>query len=378
MLFYKNLAKQEWNDYCREVGREVSLKSNYEFLKNLELSYQAENESFILYRRAQKEVVSVCTMFVEDFILEGVPIKSVSFCSGVPVAAPAINDSFGTHKRKKSFKQVIDIIIKFCQERGIEHISFQRKNVSPYISSLQELNPCGTADLATYGFSTICNNSLVMDLRKSHGELLEDMSSSHRKLIKRASAQGQVVQLLREGDKAAIKTEFQNYQQAHFVAAGGMTRPQKSFDHMRQMVEQGDATLFVNKLNGKSISFLLCQHNGTAAEGWSQVNTELQSEIQAPRHLLEWEAIKYYKDAGFGTYDLGEYFSPNSPPAKLDAKLESISTFKERYSPEFFPIYNFEMFLNPGKEIEILSKRWQAFFKWKENELKISQQEKIE
>ena len=41
---------------------------------------------------------------------------------------------------------------------------------------------------------------------------------------------------------------------------------------------------------------------------WSQANVEEYEKEFTPRHLLEWNVIKFYKEIGFDFYDIGEIY----------------------------------------------------------------------
>ena len=98
-----------------------------------------------------------------------------------------------------------------------------------------------------------------------------------------------------ETEKDLLIKNFNEFQKAHFISAGKLTRPQNTWDAMLTSIEIGNATLFVANINDKSISYLFFGHFEQSAFGWSQVNIEEYELEYSPRHLLEWNAIIYYK-----------------------------------------------------------------------------------
>ena len=104
---------------------------------------------------------------------------------------------------------------------------------------------------------------------------------------------------------------------------------------MLKKIYDNESNLFYLDYDGKSISFLYCAKLFDFAWGWSQVNLREHENI-SPRHYLEWQAIRYYKDNNFHFYEIGErfYLQDNFIPT---AKELSISDFKEKYGSEKYP-----------------------------------------
>jgi hypothetical protein len=110
---------------------------------------------------------------------------------------------------------------------------------------------------------------------------------------------------------------------------------------MKEQLLNNEAILFVSYLNNIEISYLFCGIYEGFAWGWSQVNVDVYEKKYAPRHLLEWEAIKYFKKKKFKLYDLGERynFSDNFSPT---LKQITISDFKEKYGALMYPKASYE------------------------------------
>jgi len=347
----RELDHNIWDDYCFKVGG-VTPKHFFHFLDYLEKSYNSKNLSFVL-KDDQGEVIAVCPFFIEQITIEGIECISTS-CGGDPVQLPAIR--YGTPSvRRREVRHVFDVLHGLCEENKVSRIIFRR---GPVADDFDLVNIFETLNV---GYQPICFNLLRIDLSKSVEILLEEMSKYHRKHLKKAVKFGQVVEVV---DKACsnehIQSVFSDYQRAHFEAAGRMTRPQASFDAMRDLIGPGKGALFVNRMDGTPISYLFCGAWAGIAFGWSQANIGSYEEY-SPRHLLEWQAILYYKSQGFKYYELGLRYSNGQVAEWCNDKLLNIGFFKERYGGQLSPEVQFERFLDKRIFSMVWSKRLEKF-----------------
>ena len=110
---------------------------------------------------------------------------------------------------------------------------------------------------------------------------------------------------------------------------------------MLKKIYDNEADLFYLNLDDKSISYLYCARLYDFAWGWSQVNLKKYENI-SPRHFLEWNAMKYYRNNQFHFYEIGErYYAQDK--FKPTAKELSISDFKEKYGSDKYPKVNFRV-----------------------------------
>jgi hypothetical protein len=138
-------------------------------------------------------------------------------------------------------------------------------------------------------------------------------------------------------NKDRLKEYFERFQKAHFACAGRLTRPQATWDSMYQAALNACASLFCAFLGDTPISYLFCGELVPMAFGWSQVNIGEFEKDYSPRHILEWEAMLYYKKQGYKYYEVGErYFCPQ-PLYVPSTKEITISEFKERYGGFMLP-----------------------------------------
>jgi hypothetical protein len=341
VISFDDLNEDRWDQLCLNQGG-CSLDHLHYFIRYQSLSFNVANKSFVLIDRSKDSVISICPLFVEECeVLPGIKIPSLSV-GGEPLPNPLMRAYVSPSQRRRDLKSVFKIIDEVAMQCGVKRILFKKNSTDV---------ACGTAvssdlfELLKLGFNPICFNSLIMDLEKDEESIFSAVSKTHQKIIKRAKQMGQVVQIIDHlCSKENIASEFKEYQNAHFKAAGRQTRPQASFDFMRELIENGRAALFINNFEGEEISHLYCDMYGKAARGWSQANNKEAEKNVSPRHLTEWEAMLYFKRKGAKFYVLGTQFSKGQPETPADDKLIGISDFKERYGAQIWPSVYFEKY----------------------------------
>nr|NQU89517.1 GNAT family N-acetyltransferase [Bacteroidota bacterium] len=213
------------------------------------------------------------------------------------------------------------------------------------------------------------NNTIIIDLECDEETLLNNISKYQRRHIKRGAKKGISVKAFnRDYNYAQLEELFHQYQHVHYQAAGRITRSQGTWDAMYEAAVSGKGSLFVSYMGNTPISYLYCGEFSCMAFGFSQANVELYEKEFSPRHLLEWEAIRYYKKKGFKYYEIGErFYGPGLFKIPSDKEI-SISVMKERYGGFFLPKitwigYHDEAFMKDDlmdRMGELIRKRWQT------------------
>lgn len=181
-------------------------------------------------------------------------------------------------------------------------------------------------------------NTIVMDMSLSEERLLNNMGKYQRRHIKKGKQSGIEVKVYNsECNERFLRDYFRKFQEAHFIAAGVATRPQATWDDMCSFAHTGGASLFIAFIEDTPISYLYCGEFNSMAFGWTQVNVKEYEKQYSPRHLLEWEAVLYYKMHGFRFYEVGERYSVPQLFYIPTEKEISISDFKERYGGILMP-----------------------------------------
>lgn len=290
--------------------------------------------SFVLLD-SEGQVLALCPLAVS--FLENEKLTTLSFGYS-PCGAPVIADLV-RRDRKKVQDAVMRQVSVAAVANKAQRVSFVWHPVNTFFMSspVQRLQT-PAFDLMRYRMLYEVENSVVIDLSKPEEDLAEDISKYHYRHIKRGVKKGLSVKVFnREHELEKVDKVFELFEQAHIASAGRMTRPQATWDSMLQILQQGNASLFVAYFEGTPVSFLFCGEFSGMAFGWSQVNLDEYEKTLSPRHLLEWEAIMHYKKNNFKFYEVGErYFGPQTYHVPT-AKELSISIFKERYGGILLP-----------------------------------------
>lgn len=302
----QDVSRDNWDAFC--VQNKATLNHFYDFLEYSALSFGYLNKSFLI--TLMKQPLAIVPLFI--------PISSEAesplLLAREPLPSPIFDQSLDV--RKPDF---LEFLISEIQSRislGVKEVMYKDSNwfELPDDLALEILFSSDFARIVSRKFN------LILNLDKSEELLFKNLSRGHARTIKGAVEQGQSVKVI--DSRSAIEeidAYFNNYQDSHKVAAGRLTRPQASFDYMKDLIGRDRAALFVNELANRKVSFLYCDFYGDLARGWSQVNaTNLEAGLY-PRHLTEWKAILYFKSRGVRFYHIGS----------IDQELSSTITKKE-------------------------------------------------
>ena len=255
-----------------------------------------------------------------------------------PIFSPSINTSI----RKKIYFYFFKIIKEQFDLKKLK-IKIQ---VSPiyFENSRAKLLSKNQFELIEFSKSYIVHNTLIIDLEKNQDLLLSSMSKYHRRNILRAEKiKNLKFNCVNFRKKEEVKKKFDEFRKYHKISAGRVTRPIKTWEIMLDKIFKCEADLFYLNYENKSISYLYCAKFSNFAWGWSQVNVS-NFEYLSPRHILEWNTIKYYKEKKFNFYEIGERFYDQKNFKPTD-KEKSISVFKEKFGSDKYPkvIFNVEV-----------------------------------
>lgn len=341
---FQDCTPDIWNHYCKLLVN-VTPRHRFEFLSYLTKSFSVKNESVLAFDE-HKNFIGLIPLFFEAWSIDGgMGIFSQS-AGGGPTPQPLTSTAGSASQYRKRFSSIFDYVDQACQSNGAKRSIFRSDFFTSFDVGRTE-RQSGQFEPLLAGYNPICVNSLNIDLFLSDEMLMGNVSKFHRRHIRTAQRDGQKVGFVDQKSSASkIEECFAGYQRAHFLAAGRVTRPQASFDAMRELISKGGAALFVNELSGLPISYLFCGSWGQLAFGWSQANIPEFVKEHSPRHLLEWEAINYYKRNGFRYYELGQRYCNGQFSFFADQKLINISIFKERFGGISVPEVQFEKYFD--------------------------------
>ena len=336
IINYQDVSKKEWDDSVSTLNgcRWRSTSNQIEYFSNLN---KTENLSFLIKDESKNTISIVPLGLYND------KIKSFSF-GGAPCAKPLLQEKINVSRRRK--------ILLFIKEK-IE-IMAKKNNVKKYIvdshpvvyleeNNIPQISSKNQFELNFWLGKITLHNTLIIECSKSLIQLESNLSKYRKRDIKKSLKKLVIKSYNYKCDNEKLDRIFSNYRNCHFRKAQ-VTRPDKTWQIMKERIFENQATLFVTYLNKNTeISYLYCGHYEKFAWGWSQVNDENYEKEFQPRHSLEWEAINYFKKNNFLFYDIGERYNigQNFVPT---FKQVSISDFKEKYGASLFPnpVYEFE------------------------------------
>ena len=301
--------------------------------------------------------MAICPLAATD---NGSGVRALSFGFG-PLGAPALTSSHRS-ERRKTLDFIIQIYLEALEKNKAEKIIFARHPLN------QDMLDCGRLDfkycfeLLRYQFFYLVENILAIDLTREEEDLVKEVGKYHYRHIKRTRKKGVAAKVFNSSENSKeLDKRFSEFRQAHFAASGKKTRPDETWDIMHQCLREKKASLFAAFYDNEPISFLFAGEWNKMAFGWSQANLLEREKEFSPRHMLEWEAMLYYKKQGFEFYELGRMHYGAQPFYVSSPKEKSISVFKERYGGVLLPKITWTGYKNPKLqkyEVEALIGRY--------------------
>ncbi len=331
---FNEVSSETWDRWLEKFGGATYLHTSA-WIKYISEFYNViENASFCLLAN-DNSPLAICPLILNKKETEDGKVLVIGSNElGIPVlskTSPII--------RKKILKEVFKIYSDYAEEKKAVSMQMVDNPLTIKFCTRAPFPSDRMLEFEKYHLFQRVSNTIVIDLSNSENTLYEDMSKYHHRHIKRAAKKGfQVKVFNNESSIDELTDVFTRYKNEHFKSSGKLTRPQRAWDLMRQMIFDKRAELFINyDIHDNELSYLFCGQYYKMAYGWSQVNVGKYEKESSLRHYLEWEAISYYKKKGYHFYELGgRYYSP-SPLFTPTKKQISIGIFKERYGGLLLP-----------------------------------------
>lgn len=335
-VLFKDIDKITWDNYVSQI-KGVNYYHSWHWLNCIsKFSQVKKNESLVLFDEDNK-LIGICPFAIS--FLEENNIYTISF-GYFPCPMPVIAE-MNSSSRRKILDDIFSIYKSNIKKYNIKKIIMAWHPLNSFILGTENssLSHQYSFELLRYGMHYHVNNTLVIDLNLGEKDLISNLSKYHYRHIKRGVKKGIKVEVYNNKNNTEfLRDRFNRFQKAHFIAAGRMTRPQETWDAMYESLSDGKASLFLALVEDTPISYLYCGEFLSMAFGYSQVNIKEYEKKYSPRHILEWEAILYYKKKRkFKYYEIGErYFGPQFFHLPTDKEI-SISILKERYGGILLP-----------------------------------------
>lgn len=332
LIKYNDVQKNKWDRYVTEMP-DAGYHHSWSCINYVsKFPNLTENISFICMAD-NKSVLAVCPLAIS--YNEKGDYCEISF-GGNPCGTPLIA-SLKPSMKRKMLDEIFRIILSVTDKYDVKKISMVW---DPLVNSFCTDSSFhkDSFELLRYQMSYYVENAIAVNLKLPEKTLFEHVSKYQRRHIQRSEKKGLVVKAFNiDNNTRDIKELFGLFQESHLKSAGRITRPQETWDAMKDGLLAGDASLFVAFLDNLPMSYLYCGEFGSMAFGWSQVNNEKYESEYSPRHILEWKAMMFYKSRKFTYYEVGQRFYGPQLFHPTTEKEISISVLKERFGGFMLP-----------------------------------------
>ena len=338
ILYINKIDNLKHDEYLNEIGY-WKIQNNPEFIKYYESIGKIENLSFFVMESG-KPVSFVHLAFSKIS-------NSLSF-GNAPCHVPIFSDKLTQYQKKKLSKNVYKKIFEIFKKKKADFVDFfyhpisQNKNKSliDYQDAMRLLN--------YFDVNTVSINTNIVDLKnKKNSYGLKQLRKSLRNELRNIKYKNLFLKKLNiiESSIKDINSEFKKFKEMHFLSAGKLTRNEKSWHQMNQLLINGSASLFMlyEKNLSNPLSSLYCFQKNKFAIGASQVNTKDNYYVKNYnlRHYLEFSAINYYKKNKFDFYEIGQTYFFDKNFKKFTKKHKRIGLSKLSFGANLFPIHYF-------------------------------------
>jgi len=326
--------EKEWDSIIENMSgsrhffywRHLKYNSAFTKVKNISFAIKEENK-----------IVSIVALAINNNFKP----KIFGFGNNYIPAPLFLIDINHSHK-KKIYEFIFEEIFNIAKKNNIKNIKILSHPCS-YQKSGPLLSSKNQFELILYGFKYIVHNTLIHALQCcTEIEMFNKCSKYHKKNIQYAKKKSMNFIIINKNtNNKFISIHFNNLKKFHFISAGRKTRSSKTWKVMEEQIYDGKSDLFCLEYNNVPVSYLYCGRYNNFVWGWTQVNLDIYEKELMPRHLIEWNAMLYYKSLGFRFYEIGERFlkQRNFKPSKKEI---TISDFKEKYGSDWYPKVIFE------------------------------------
>jgi hypothetical protein len=205
-------------------------------------------------------------------------------------------------------------LMAVAKEAGLDHISLRQPSHPRLAGYL-------AARFSALGHFPEASFPIAFSIEHDDPELLAACRSGHRQQI-RAGMKNYVLEFM--DTKCLDRTRFDAFQNLHAAVAGRITRPQKSWDRMFELVATGEGDLALTYLDGELLGGTLMLDAGNTSHYAS--GAYVRSHFDKPlAHYPLYSCLCRARDRGRARAHLGE---TSSSLLASSEKEKSIASFK--------------------------------------------------
>ena len=307
------LDDPRWNKFCYESD-ECWFWHTSDWM-DYTLEYTGEDSELLSFyiEDGNKDIVAICPLIREK--------NKLSF-SGSFGPNPALRNQLSQKLSKSVIGQIFSKIDSIATEYGLDECIMSLSTLAK-----NHLSPFRYNYLMKFGYENISLNTQVIVLDIDDKTLWGNIKKSHRNEIKRGEEQFQFVvdSPYNTDDKL-----FKEFKKLHLLAAGRMTRSERTWALQYQWKIKGNATIILAYLDKKPVGgiFAILYKDG-AYYGVSANHPDY--EHLPISHSIQWNMIKWLKQNRYKYYELGYQFFSDQPYNQPSQKEIDISLFKRHF-----------------------------------------------
>jgi hypothetical protein len=339
-----------WNEFCRE-SPEAWFWHTTDWIEYF-LSWSQSLPNIMAFMLEENgRILGIFPLIHEENLFNGESAREITRES---FFAPALAGGLSEHVRHKVMKMGLGEVDRICSKNNFLRSTWHYCPLSPsYFESYHfRYNP-----LARFGYIDISRFSQIIDLSKSEEELFRGFSKGNRAAAKAGEKlfETAVYSKANMADHA-----FDAYIQMHKKAAKRLTRPQVTFEMMRQWCATGKAALFCALRGGAYAGFglVLMYKNGAY---YASACNDPEHRTLPVGNTLQWVIIRWLKAKGFRWYEVGDpcwYVAPHILPSE---KLKNIGIFKRGFGGIPVTSYVGERYYSKRFFLEVAKKRGKEY-----------------
>ncbi len=188
--------------------------------------------------------------------------------------------------------------------------------------------------------------SYIVDLRKSEEELWNNLHSKHRNVIRNAMKKG-----------VTIRSGPEHLATAYRLVRDSFRRSAKGLTGRLRIGFRMDYEAFKDQVLGlgEYVKVFVAEHEGIAQgcavipfsdhSAYYMHGGSIPNPLTGAANLLQWEAIRQFRELGVGHYD---FFGARMDPER-GSKVEGIMKFKERFGGQLIQGYMWKLSFRPLK-----------------------------
>lgn len=326
VLRYKDIEKTLWNKYIEECEG-----SSFAYLSD-NIEFQTEYAEKIIANESCIGVVDKQVVFILcAYIHESKEVRTISW-GGRCCPAPIINQKLDYKNQEKYSKLVMEEIEKIAEQYNCKKLLFK---FEPIGNALHQCKLLNYNYLVKYGYNDTSLLTQIIDLRQNEKELYSEIRKGHKSDIKK----GKDYILCFYNQENITEKEIELYREIYEYDAGMVTRNSEMYYSYYEFVKAGHGILAVAYKENSPVAVMIVTKFKNMAYYSSYAEKTDCLDGKPVGHVLQWEMMKYLKEAGIDFYEIGEQVFGQYEKGTEEAKLVNISNFKRGFGGYTVPMY---------------------------------------